>query len=95
MNLSVTILNVHKCLTPVTKAVSEILNCSHYFSSNAGKLAHLFIPSKTATLVPELIPLGSYAIYSEPSEIIAALVHESAVKDLPSAELHPKFLNLQ
>ena len=42
-----------------------------------GMLPHLFIPSKTATLVPELamenLPLGR----------IAALVPEFAVKDLP------------
>ena len=42
-----------------------------------GKLPHLFIPSKTATLVPEFVvedlPLGR----------IAALVTELAVKDLP------------
>ena len=42
-----------------------------------GKLPHLFIPSKTATLVPEFsmedLPLGR----------IAALVPEFAVKDLP------------
>ena len=37
-----------------------------------GKLPHLFIPSKTAALVPEF-----------------------AVEDLPSAELHPRFLRLQ
>ena len=42
-----------------------------------GKLPHLFIPSKTATLVPELevedLPLGR----------TAALVPEFTVKDLP------------
>ena len=42
-----------------------------------GKLPHLFIPNKTATLVPEFVveylPLGR----------IAALVPEFAVKDLP------------
>ena len=42
-----------------------------------GKLPHLFIPSKTATQVPELamedLPLGR----------IAALVPEFAVKHLP------------
>ena len=41
-----------------------------------GKLSHLFIPSKTATYVPEFsmedLPLGS----------IAALLPEFAVKDL-------------
>ena len=36
-----------------------------------GKLPHLFIPSKTAALVPAF-----------------------AVEDLPSAELHPRFLVL-
>ena len=42
-----------------------------------GKLSHLFIPSKTATLIPEFamedIPLGR----------TAALVPECAVKNLP------------
>ena len=42
-----------------------------------GKLLHLFIPSKTAILVPEFVmedlPLGR----------TAALVSEFAVKDLP------------
>ena len=42
-----------------------------------GKLLHLFIPSKTATLVPECVledlPLGR----------TATLVSEFAVKDLP------------
>ena len=42
-----------------------------------GKLPHLFIPSKTASLVPEFVledlPLGR----------TAALVPEFAVKDLP------------
>ena len=38
-----------------------------------GKLLHLFIPSKTATLVPKFAVEGK----------IAALVSELAVKDLP------------
>ena len=42
-----------------------------------GKLPHLFIPSKTATLVPE------FAIEDLPLGRIAALVPEFAVKDLP------------
>ena len=42
-----------------------------------GKLPHLFIPSKTATQVPE------FAIEDLPLGRIAALVHEFAVKDLP------------
>ena len=42
-----------------------------------GKLPHLFIPSKTATYVPE------FAIEDLPFGRIAALVPEFAVKDLP------------
>ena len=42
-----------------------------------GKLPHLFIPSKTATKVPE------FAMQDLPLGRIAALVPEFAVKDLP------------
>ena len=42
-----------------------------------GKVPHLFIPSKTATYVPE------FAIEDLPLGRIAALVPEFAVKDLP------------
>ena len=42
-----------------------------------GKLPHLFIPSKTATLVPEL------AVENLPLNRTAALVPEFSVKDLP------------
>ena len=42
-----------------------------------GKLSHLFIPSKTATLLPE------FAVEDLPLGRNAALVHEFAVKDLP------------
>ena len=46
-------------------------------SESNGKLPHLFLPSKTATLVPEFaaedLPLGR----------TAALMLELAVKDLP------------
>ena len=42
-----------------------------------GKLPHLFIPSKTATWVPE------FAMEDLPLGRIAALVSEFAVKDLP------------
>ena len=46
-------------------------------AENKGKLPHLFIPSETATLVPEFaeedLPLGK----------TAAMVPEFAVKDLP------------
>ena len=45
-----------------------------------GKLLHLSIPSKTATLVPEL------AVEYLPSGRIAALVPEFAVKTCPWAE---------
>ena len=42
-----------------------------------GKLQHLFIPGKTATLVPE------FAMEDLPLGRISALVPEFAVKDLP------------
>ena len=42
-----------------------------------GKLPHLFIPSKTAALVPE------FAMKVLPLEGTAALVPEIVVKDLP------------
>ena len=42
-----------------------------------GKLLHLFIPSKTAALVPE------FAVEDLPLGRIVALVPELAVKDLP------------
>ena len=42
-----------------------------------GKLPHLFIPSKTATLVPE------FAVEDLPLGKNAALVAEFAVNDLP------------
>ena len=42
-----------------------------------GKLPHLFIPSKTATLVPE------FAVEDLPLSRTAALVTEFAVKNLP------------
>ena len=42
-----------------------------------GKLPHLFIPSKTATYVPE------FAMEGLPLDRIAALVPEFAVKDMP------------
>ena len=42
-----------------------------------GKLPHLLIPSKTATLVPE------FAVEDLPLDRNAALVPEFAVKDLP------------
>ena len=42
-----------------------------------GKLPHLFIPSKTATYVPE------FAMEDPPLGRIAVLVPEFAVKDLP------------
>ena len=48
-----------------------------YYEESNGKIPHLFIPSKTATLVPEFagegLPLGR----------TAALVPEFTVKDLP------------
>ena len=42
-----------------------------------GKLPHLIIPSKTATLIPE------FAVENLPLGRTAALVPEFAVKDLP------------
>ena len=42
-----------------------------------GKLSHLFIPSKTATLIPE------FAVKDLPLSRTAAFVPEFAVKDLP------------
>ena len=42
-----------------------------------GKLLHLFIPSKTATLNPE------FAMEDLPLDRTAALLPEFAVKDLP------------
>ena len=46
-------------------------------AENSGKLPHLFIPSKTATLVPE------FAVEDLPLGRTTALVPEFAVKDLP------------
>ena len=45
-----------------------------------GKLPHLFIPSKIATLV------SGFAVEDLPLDKTAALVPEFAVKDLPLAE---------
>ena len=42
-----------------------------------GKLPHLFIPSKTATLIPQ------FAMEDLPLSRTATLVSEFAVKDLP------------
>ena len=44
-----------------------------------GKLLYLFIPSKTATLVPEYVPV----VEDLPLSRTANLVAEFAVKDLP------------
>ena len=46
-------------------------------AESTGKLSHLFIPSKTATLVPE------FAVEDLPLGRTAAFVPEFAVKDLP------------
>ena len=46
-------------------------------AENNVKLPHLFIPSKTATLVPE------FAVEDLPLGRTAALLPEFAVKDLP------------
>ena len=54
----------------------QMLNREWGAESN-GKLPHLFIPSKTATFVPE------FAVEDLPLSRTAALVPEFAVKDLP------------
>ena len=46
-------------------------------AESSGKLPHLFIPSKTATLVPE------FSVENLPLGRTAALVPEFSVKDLP------------
>ena len=46
-------------------------------AESKGKLPHLLIPSKTATLVPEFV------VEDLPLGITAALAPEFAVKDLP------------
>ena len=46
-------------------------------AENNGKLPHLFIPGKTATLVPE------FGVVDLPLGRTPALVPEFAVKDLP------------
>ena len=48
-----------------------------YYTESNGKLLHLFIPSNTATLVPE------FAVENLPLGRTAALVPEFIVKDLP------------
>ena len=48
-----------------------------YYTESNGKQPHQFIPSKTATLVPE------FAVEDMPFGRTAALVPEFAVKDLP------------
>ena len=50
---------------------------SEWDAESNGKLPHLFIPSKTATWVPD------FAMEDLPLGRIAALVPEFAVKDLP------------
>ena len=47
-----------------------------------GKLSHLFIPSNTATLVPE------FAVEDLPLNSTAAWVPEFSVKDLPLGRTH-------
>ena len=56
-------------------------------AENNGKLPHLFIPSKTATLVLE------FAVEDLPLSRIAALVPEFAAKDLPLGTLMTISLN--
>ena len=52
----------------------------YYVAESDGKLPHLFIPSKTATLVPE------FAVEDLPLGITAALVPALAVKACPWTE---------
>ena len=52
------------------------------------KLSHLFIPSKTATYVPE------FAMKDLPLGRIAALVPEFAVKDLPLGRTLMMMMNM-
>ena len=57
-------------------------------AESSGKLPHLFIPCKTAALVP------AFAVEDLPLDRIAALVPEFAVEDLPlgrTAALVPAF----
>ena len=61
---------------------SDLLRCfemlkREWTTEINGKLPQLFIPSKTATLVPE------FAVEDLPLDRTAALVPEFAVKDLP------------
>ena len=82
------------------------INMFHvYISESKGKLSHLFIPGKTATLVPEFVvedlPLGrtavlipEFAVEDLPLGRTAALVPEFAVEDRPlgrTAALVPEF----
>ena len=53
-----------------------------WVSERNGKLPHLFIPSKTATLVPE------FAVEDLPLDRTATLVPGFAVKDLPLGKHH-------
>ena len=68
-----------------------------------GKLPHLFIPGKTAALVPEFVAedlpsselqpwFFSFALEDVPLGRTVTLVPEFAVEVLPSTELHPWFL---
>ena len=54
-----------------------------------GKLLHQFIPSKTATLVPE------FAVEDLPLGRIAAFVPEFAVKDLPFGIVYSIYMRFQ
>ena len=54
----------------------KLLACTVLTAESNGKLPHLFIPSKTATLVPE------FAVEDLPLGRTAAMVPEFAVKDL-------------
>ena len=55
---------------------------SEWSVESNGKLQHQFIPSKTATFVPE------FAVEDLPLGRIAALAYEFAVKDLPLGRTH-------
>ena len=53
------------------------------------KLPHIFVSSKTVTLVPE------FGVEDLPLSRTAALVPKFAVENLPSSELQSRFLRLQ
>ena len=65
----------HGLVTAVLRSVQMLKR--EWDAESSGKLQHLFIPSKTATLVPE------FAVEDLPLGRTAGLVPEFAMKDLP------------